>query len=93
MKIPTVSFVYQVNNIGLITQRPVAGAVMAALPPGSQIDGLGDYNGDGAIDILCRNPTTGEVGIWYLGWMGGNYYQPSATIPATVGATWQLLGR
>ena len=77
----------------VIPQKTVAGAVMVALPAGSQIQGLGDYNGDGAIDILYRNSATGEVGIWYLGWMGGNYYQPSPSIPVTVGSTWQLLGR
>jgi hypothetical protein len=76
----------------VIPQRPIAGAVMATLPPGSQIAGLGDYNGDGAIDILYRTATTGEVGIWYLGWMGGNYYQPSPAIPVIVAKTWQLLG-
>jgi hypothetical protein len=56
------------------------------------LTGLGDYNGDGAIDILYRNPATGEVGIWYLGWMGGHYYQPSPAIAVTLGKTWQLLG-
>jgi hypothetical protein len=76
----------------VIPQRPIAGAVMATLPPGSQIQGLGDYNGDGAVDILYRDSATGAVGIWYLGWMGGNYYQPSPTIPVILGETWQLLG-
>ncbi len=76
----------------VLPQRPVAGAVMATLPPGSQIQGLGDYNGDGAIDILYRDSSTGQVGIWYLGWMGGNYYEPSPAIPVTVGESWQLLG-
>jgi hypothetical protein len=65
---------------------------MATLPPGSQIQGLGDYNGDGAIDILYRDSATGEVGIWYLGWMGGNLYRPSPTIPVTVGPDWRLVG-
>ena len=74
-----------------IPQKPVAGAVMATLPEGSQLQGLGDYNGDGAIDILYRDAATGEVGIWYLGWMGGNYYEPSPAIPATVAAPWQFL--
>lgn len=73
-------------------QRPIIGAVMATLPPGSQIQGLGDYNGDGAIDILYRDSATGEVGIWYLGWMGGNLYRPSPTIPVTVGPDWRLVG-
>ena len=65
---------------------------MVTLPPGSEIAGLGDYNGDGAIDILYRNAATGEVGIWYLGWMGGNYYEPAPAIPVTLGKDWQLLG-
>ena len=76
----------------VLPQRPVAGAVMATLPPGGQIQGLGDYNGDGAIDILYRDSSTGQVGIWYLGWMGGNYYEPSPAIPVTVAESWQLLG-
>ena len=76
----------------VVPQRPVTGAAMVTLPPGSEIAGFGDYNGDGAIDILYRNATTGEVGIWYLGWMGGNYYQPAPAIPVTLGKDWQLLG-
>jgi hypothetical protein len=90
---PTTGDVGMTELSPVMPQRPVAGAAIAALAPGSQIQGLGDYNGDGAIDILYRNPTTGEVGIWYLGWMGGNYYQPSPAIPLTVAAPWQFLGR
>ena len=76
----------------VIPQKPVAGAMMVRLPAGSAIEGLGDYNGDGAIDILYRNITTGEAGIWYLGWMGGNYFEPAPAIPLTMGEGWRLLG-
>jgi hypothetical protein len=89
---PTTGDVGMTEFTPVIPQRPIAGAAMVTLPPGSEIAGLGDYNGDGAIDILYRNATTGEVGIWYLGWMGGNYYEPSPAIPETLGKTWQLLG-
>lgn len=76
----------------VIPQKPVVGAVMATLPQGSAIEGLGDYNGDGAVDILYRNVATGEIGIWYLGWMGGSYYESSPAIPVTLGEDWRLLG-
>jgi hypothetical protein len=76
----------------VVPQRPVIGAAMVTLPSGSEIAGLGDYNGDGAIDILYRNAITGEIGIWYLGYMGGDYYEPAPAISETLGNTWQLLG-
>jgi len=43
---------------------------------------------------LCRdgNVATGGVGIWYLGWMGGNFYEASPGIPETLGKNWQLPG-
>jgi hypothetical protein len=89
---PTTGDVGMTEFTPVLPQRPIAGAAMVTLPPGSEIAGLGDYNGDGAIDILYRNAMTGEVGIWYLGYMGGNYYEPSPAIPETLGKTWQLLG-
>jgi hypothetical protein len=89
---PTTGDVGMTEFTPVVPQRPVAGAAMVTLPPGSEIAGLGDYNGDGAIDILYRNATTGEAGIWYLGFMGGNYYEPAPAIPVTLGKDWQLLG-
>ena len=88
---PTTGDVGMTEFSPVLPQKPVGGAVLATLPAGSTIQGLGDYNGDGAIDILYRNATTGEVGIWYLGWMGGNYYEPAPAIPVTVGPGWQPL--
>jgi hypothetical protein len=89
---PTTGDVGTTQFTPVVPQRPVIGAAMVTLPAGSVIAGLGDYNGDGAIDILYRNATTGEIGIWYLGWMGGNYYEPAPVIPVTLGKDWQLLG-
>ena len=88
---PTTGDVGMTELSPVLPQKPVGGAVLATLPAGSTIQGLGDYNGDGAIDILYRNATTGEVGVWYLGWMGGNYYEPAPAIPVTVGPGWQPL--
>jgi len=55
----------------VMPQRPISGALIATLRSGGSIQGFGDYNGDEAIDILYRDVYTGEIGIWYLGWMGG----------------------
>lgn len=65
---------------------------MVTLPPGREIAGLGDYNGDGAIDILYPNAISGAVRICYLGSIGGNYTEPAPAIPVTLRKDWQLLG-
>jgi len=63
--------------------------VIGTLPPGFEIAGLGDYNGDGSIDLLLRDSQTGEVSFWYLGWLGGNYYQLAPATGAVTPMSWQ----
>jgi hypothetical protein len=75
----------------VMPQRPISAALIATLPAGASIQGFGDYNGDGAIDILYRDTQTGEIGIWYLGWMGGAYYEPAPSISESLGVPWQLI--
>ena len=41
-----------------------SGGAVATLPDTWQIQGTGDFNGDGKSDILWRNTTSGEVDIW-----------------------------
>ena len=65
------------------------GNVIATLPVGTQIRGLGDFNGDGSIDLLLRDADTGLVSFWYMGFMGGNYYQPAPATGIGVPASWQ----
>jgi hypothetical protein len=31
-----------------------------------QVAGIADYYGNGTDDILWRNPTTGDIGIWQM---------------------------
>ncbi|KJU86860.1 hypothetical protein MBAV_000945, partial [Candidatus Magnetobacterium bavaricum] len=31
-----------------------------------QFKGIGDYNGDGSLDVLWQDPNTGTVAVWLL---------------------------
>jgi hypothetical protein len=70
------------------SERPY-GNVFATLPAGTLIQGLGDFNGDGSIDLLLRDSGTGQVSFWYLGFMGGNYYQPAPATGVGMSGSWQ----
>ena len=74
-----------------VPQKLTTQVVFATLPAGSSIAGLGDFNGDGTTDILYWNPSSGQSGIYYLGWMGGAYYQSAPAIQQQVSAGWQFL--
>jgi len=65
------------------------GSVIATLPLGSRIQGMGDYNGDGSVDLLLRDLSTGEIAFWYLNFFGGNYYQPSPPTGVVILGDWQ----
>jgi hypothetical protein len=65
------------------------GNVVAVIPEGMNLQGLGDFNGDGSIDLLLHNPSTGEVAFWYMGWMGGNFYQPAPATAVEISGAWQ----
>jgi hypothetical protein len=41
------------------------------------------------MDLLLHNPSTGEVAFWYLGWMGGNYYQSAPATTIRISGAWQ----
>lgn len=65
------------------------GNVIAALPAGTTIRGAADYNGDGSVDLLLRNSSTGSVSFWYLNYFGGDYYQPAPATGEAIPANWQ----
>lgn len=50
-----------------------------------------DFNGDGNLDLLWQNRTTGQQGIWYL---NGTAFQSGAYITGagTIDANWQIVG-
>ena len=70
------------------SQKPY-GNVIAVLPAGSTIRGAADYNGDGSVDLLLRDSTTGSVSFWYLNYFGGDYYQPAPATGIAIPPNWQ----
>lgn len=52
------------------------------------IVGVGDFNGDGATDILWRNHNTGQVDGWYI----HAWHWTGSFSPASVPLGWQLAG-
>jgi FtsP/CotA-like multicopper oxidase with cupredoxin domain len=54
-----------------------------------KIVGTGDFNSDGHVDILWRNTSTGEVGVWY---MDGITRQQYALINFVTDQNWQIVG-
>ena len=54
-----------------------------------QVDGIGDFNGDGRDDILWRNPSTGQTTDW-LGQTNGSFIGNDANALSTIGPSWQV---
>jgi len=54
-----------------------------------QIVGTGDFNSDGHVDILWRNPSTGEVGVWY---MDGITRQGMGFTVSQTDPNWRIVG-
>jgi hypothetical protein len=54
---------------GAAVVTPVTGAVGPGAytsTKGLQVQGIGDFNGDGKSDILFRNAVTGQTSIWFM---------------------------
>ncbi len=54
-----------------------------------QVEGIGDFNGDGRDDLLWRNGSTGQTTDW-LGQANGSFIGNDANALSTIGSTWQV---
>jgi hypothetical protein len=59
---------------------PAGGAANLTQANPWNIVGIGDFNGDGAPDVVWQDPVSGAVQIWYLGGAGGTTLISAADI-------------
>ncbi len=72
-------------------KTPSSGQVFALLPPNTQIQAIGDFNGDGAKDLLLWNSSTSQNTIWFMNFDGGAYYQTGPTLQPSLSPGWQVI--
>jgi hypothetical protein len=58
-----------------------------SVPSDWEIAGAGDLNGDGSADLMWRNPSTGELIVWYVNDQGIR-----STAAFNMPADWLLVG-
>jgi hypothetical protein len=56
-----------------------------------QIQGVGDFNGDGKDDVLWRNVNSGQITDW-LGQAGGSFASNFGNVDAFVATSWHIIG-
>jgi FG-GAP-like repeat/Galactose oxidase, central domain len=62
----------------------------ASVSPVWQVQGLGDFDGDGKLDILWRNQTTGQLYAWFMN--GTSLSYGMFLTPSAVAGAWQVRG-
>ena len=79
------------GGVELWSPNGSGGFAYESLPPVStswQVQGTGDFSGNGANDILWRNASTGDVELWNSNGSGGFTYQDLGV----VNTSWQVAG-
>jgi len=84
------------GQLGITNFRPflktaLSSQVFAKLPADTEIQAVGDFNGDGAKDLLLWNTSTSENTIWFMNFDGGAYYQTGPTLQPSLSPGWQVI--
>jgi hypothetical protein len=72
-------------------KTPLSGQVFAKLANDTEIQAVGDFNGDGAKDLLLWNASTLENTIWFMNFDNGAYYQVGPTLQPSLSPGWQVV--
>jgi len=84
------------GQLGITNFRPflktaLSSQVFAKMPADTEIQAVGDFNGDGAKDLLLWNTSTPENTIWFMNFDGGTYYQTGPTLQPSLAPGWQVV--
>jgi hypothetical protein len=71
-------------------KQPSRGSVFSQISSGTELQALGDFNGDSSTDLFLRAPSTGDSLIWYMGFFGGQLYQVGTDL--NFSSDWQIQG-
>lgn len=84
------------EQLGITNFRPslktaLSSQVFAKLPADTEIQAVGDFNGDGAKDLLLWNTSTSQNTIWFMNFDGGTYYQTGPTLQPSLAPGWRVV--
>jgi FG-GAP-like repeat len=72
-------------------KTPASGQVFAILPANTEIQGIGDFNADGAKDLLLFNASTFENTIWYMNFDNGAFYEAGPSLQPSLAPGLQVV--
>ena len=73
--------------------QPASFATMPTQPAAGWLcEGSADFNDDGRADLLWRNQTTGQMGVWYLGGTGGLTIENIGLVATSGSPSWAIVG-
>ena len=55
------------------TTPPTQARLLPIVTPGYTAVGMADFNGDGNLDLVLQNDSSGEISVWYLGPLSTTY--------------------
>ena len=84
------------GQLGITHFRPflkttLSSQIFAKLPADTDIQAVGDFNGDGAKDLLLWNASKSENTIWFMNFDDGAYYQTGPTLQPSPAPGWQVV--